>query len=65
MSVGVLQCSVMNQSKLTWFYSLLWFGCMFFLGQKSLPGAAGTSGTWRGTLPAKTDIQTFKNALSH
>lgn len=43
MSVGVLECFIMKQSKLTWFYVLLWFGCMSLLGQKSLPGAAGAS----------------------
>lgn len=41
MSIGVSLCFIMKQSKLTWFYLPLWFGCMSLLGQKSLPGAAG------------------------
>ena len=64
-SVSVLQCFFMKQSKLTWFYLLLWLGCVFFLDQKSLKDAAGTSGTWSSTLQIKTDIETVKTVLSH
>lgn len=65
-SVSVLQCFFMKQSKLTLFYLLLWLGSVFLLDQKSLKDAARyPSGTWSGTLQIKTDIETVKPVLSH
>lgn len=62
-SLGVSQCFVMRQSILTWINLLLWFGCMFLLGQKSLPGVAGTSLAHEGYPASKNWHTSIQNCI--